>query len=380
MFGDDCEPLVLSPLSFTSDDLENNEESKEETPEFTVQFKNTSQPAARPLLTRIVPSDSGSLNEDLLITPHGTVQVVKDGNLSGPAMITFHDLGLNGVANFQAFFSCPAMSRVVSKFCIYHITAPGQNASDLPSPSYPSMEQLSEVVEYVCHNYGIPSCVGLGVGLGANVMVRLASRRPKMIDGLIVINCDSQKAGWVEWGYHKVNMKNLKKSAAIDDSVLEYLIWYHLGSLGGDRGLDVVSLASIYRQYFKTEVLPANLAQLTQSYMNRTDLSLARDLAPNGKTIVGANRTLKMPVLNMVGDKSPHVDATVTFNGRLDPTKCTWMKIRDAAMILEEQPNTVAEAIGLFLQGLGYILKKESSKTTAEFYKKFGQEEKTKTP
>ena len=105
MFGDDCEPLVLSPLSFTSDDLENNEESKEETPEFTVQFKNTSQPAARPLLTRIVPSDSGSLNEDLLITPHGTVQVVKDGNLSGPAMITFHDLGLNGVANFQVNYS-----------------------------------------------------------------------------------------------------------------------------------------------------------------------------------------------------------------------------------------------------------------------------------
>ena len=282
---------------------------------------------------------------------------------------------------FKAFFTCPAMSMVVSKFCIYHITAPGQHADDPPSPSYPSMEQLSEVVEYVCHNYGIPTCVGMGVGLGANVMVRLATRRPRLVDGLILINCDSQKAGWVEWGYHKVNMKNLKKSITLDDSVVEYLIWYHLGSLGGDRGLDVVSLASIYRQYFKTEVQAANLAQLIQSYMNRTDLGLARDLAPNGKTIVGANRTLKMPVLNMVGDKSPHVDSTVTFNGRLDPTKCTWMKIRDAAMILEEQPNTVAEAIGLFLQGLGYVLlKKGNTFGTTDLYKEFAQAEKTQTP
>ncbi len=32
-------------------------------------------------------------------------------------------------------------------------------------------------------------------------------------------------------------------------------------------------------------------------------------------------RTLKMPVLNMVGDHSPHIDATVNFNGRLDPAK-----------------------------------------------------------
>jgi len=242
------------------------------------------------------------------------------------------------------------MSMIVSKFCLYHITAPEQHSN-----TYPSMDHLSEVVEYVCHNYGIPTCVGMGVGLGANVLVRLAARRPKLVDGMVLVNCDSQKAGWVEWGYHKVNMKNLKKSKTLDDSVVDYLIWYHLGSLGRDRGLDVVSIASIYRQYFQTEVQPANLAQLINSYVNRTDLGLVRDLAPNGKTIIGAKQTLKMPVLNIVGDKSPHVDATVTFNRRLDPAKCTWMKIRDAAMVLEEQPSTVAEAISLFLQGLGYV-------------------------
>ena len=43
----------------------------------------------------------------------------------------------------------------------------------------------------------------------------------------------------------------------------------------------------------------------------------------------------------MTGDQSPHVDATVVFNGRLQPNKCTWMKFQDSAMILEEQPAKV---------------------------------------
>jgi len=58
--------------------------------------------------------------------------------------------------------------------------------------------------------------------------------------------------------------------------------------------------------------------------MNRTDLGLAREIAANGKAILGSTRTLKMPVLNMTGDYSPHVEGTVAFNGRLQPHKCTW--------------------------------------------------------
>lgn len=37
--------------------------------------------------------------------------------------------------------------------------------------------------------------------------------------------------------------------------------------------------------------------------------------------------TLKMPVLNITGSLSPHIDDTVTFNGRLEPTKTNWMKV-----------------------------------------------------
>ena len=103
---------------------------------------------------------------------------------------------------------------------------------------------------------------------------------------------------------------------------------------------------------------------LLQSYMARSDLSLTREIATNGKPLFGTSRTLKMPVINMTGDQSPHVDATVVFNGRLQPNRCTWMKIQDAAMILEEQPAKVAEAAILFLQGLGYTFRRVGQAST----------------
>ena len=42
---------------------------------------------------------------------------------------------------------------------------------------------------------------------------------------------------------------------------------------------------------------PRNLALLLQTYMARNDLGLAREIAANGKPMLGSTRTLKMPVL-----------------------------------------------------------------------------------
>lgn len=122
-------------------------------------------------------------------------------------------------------------------------------------------------VEYVLHYYGIAHCVCFGVGLGANVLVRLARRRPTMVDGLILINCSSQNAGWVEWVYNKINLKSLRKQARtqptsnisnqsqslasnlpLPESVVDYLMWYHLGRPDAEgRGIDAMSVASIYK-------------------------------------------------------------------------------------------------------------------------------------
>ncbi|KAG8227433.1 hypothetical protein J437_LFUL000442 [Ladona fulva] len=120
-------------------------------------------------------------------------------------------------------------------------------------------------------------------------------------------------------------------------------------------------LVQVYKEYFERHINPTNLALFIDSYIRRSDLNLIRgdveSLASGGQGArrdSTSSRTLKMPVMNITGALSPHVDDTVTLNGRLDPTNSTWMKIQDCGMVLEEQPGKVSEAFRLFLQGLGY--------------------------
>lgn len=210
-------------------------------------------------------------------------------------------------------------------------------------------------------HFSIASFIGLASGFGANVLMRLARRRPRLVEAVILFNADSAAAGWLEWGRGLVHAKSLAPAAAkglgLPPAVAEWLVgdnendreislppllqvWHHLGGASAGR---CPRLAESYRQHFLHHSHPANLLKLIQvrshgtgeppvvtcchllppsthcchlqCYNGRDTVKLARDIASNGRTILGANRTLKMPCLNMVGEFSPYVDLTVDFNG-----------------------------------------------------------------
>ncbi|XP_073973018.1 misexpression suppressor of KSR 2 isoform X6 [Rhodnius prolixus] len=317
--------------------------------------------------SRSLSRDDPTIEEIRVETDRGCLMVAVQGSRNKPAILTYHDLGLNYISCFQAFFNFSEMRALLENFCVYHVNAPGQEEGATPLPEdyeYPTMDELAAQLNFVLSHFGLRTVIGLGVGAGGNVLARFALGHPDKVEALCLINVVSTQAGWIEWGYQKLNARYLK-SKGMTQGVLDYLMWHHFGRGTEERNHDLVQ---VYRSYFERCVQPGNLARFIDSYIRRTDLNMTRCTDANRKE----GLTLAMPVMNITGSLSPHVDDTVTLNSRLDPTNSSWMKISDCGMVLEEQPSKISEALRLFLQGLGYAVrvgrKRISTSSSVEGY------------
>lgn len=154
-----------------------------------------------------VPEEKACIRKEEIQSSRGNFQVTLHGTEGKPAILTFHDIGQNHVSAFQSFLNCREMTPILHSFTIYHIDAPGQHegAAKLPETYvYPTMDELAEMVADVVGHFKLKSFVGLGIGAGANILCRYGLKYPKIVDGLVLLNCFSGKSGWVEWGYEKV--------------------------------------------------------------------------------------------------------------------------------------------------------------------------------
>lgn len=153
------------------------------------------------------PEEKALIRKEEVDTSHGKLHVTLHGTEGKPAMITFHDIGQNHVSAFQSFLNCKEMTPILQYFTIYHVDAPGQQEGAAQFPEtyqYPTIDALAEMVQDVVAHFKLKSFVGIGIGAGASILCRYGLKYPKIVDGLLLINCFSGKSGWVEWGYEKV--------------------------------------------------------------------------------------------------------------------------------------------------------------------------------
>lgn len=324
------------------------------------------------------------IQEDDIETPFGNFHVAIQGDRSKLAILTFHDIGLNNITCFQGFFNFTDMQPILRHFCVYHVNAPGQEDGALHlrpeqdalgnpeslgnSFTYPTMDQLGEAIHSIVEHYKIKRFIGFGVGAGVNVLCRYALNHPEHVDSLVLVNGSADKAGWVEWGYQKLNSWYLWRGN-MTTFTEDYLLWHWFGSKTQWENYD---LTTVYKEYIKS-INPQNLSLLIESYLARTPLGIERELDPVRRI---GTKTLTCQTLLIVGDDSPHLDETVELNGKLDPEKTDFLKIQDCGgMPLEEQPGKVCEAFRLFLQGMGYVpTLRQSTSTVSQVAKNYQQQ------
>lgn len=155
------------------------------------------------------------LDERRVSTNFGSVLVAHQGAdhrlaASRPVILTYPDLGLNHVTNFQAFFGSADMQPLLQCFSVLHVNPPGQEegASSLPTDfCFPTMDQMAEQLDHVCKHFAVRTIIGFGVGLGANVLTRFALLQPHRVDGLFLVNATAGPSSWTEWFYQVSTLK-----------------------------------------------------------------------------------------------------------------------------------------------------------------------------
>ncbi|XP_007449558.1 PREDICTED: protein NDRG2-like isoform X12 [Lipotes vexillifer] len=257
-------------------------------------------------------------------TPYGSITFTVYGTPKPkrPAILTYHDVGLNDKSCFQPLFQFADMQEIIQNFVRVHVDAPGMEEGAPVFPlgyQYPSLDQLADMIPCILQYLNFSTIIGVGVGAGAYVLSRYALTHPDTVEGLVLINIDPNAKGWMDWAAHKLT----GLTSSIPEMILGHL--FSQEELSGNS-----ELIQKYRNIITHAPNLENIELYWNSYNNRRDLNFER----------GSDITLKCPVMLVVGDQAPHEDAVMADSGGQPQLT---------------QPGKLTEAFKYFLQGMGYM-------------------------
>uniref|UniRef100_A0A6Q2XWS2 NDRG family member 4 n=1 Tax=Esox lucius TaxID=8010 RepID=A0A6Q2XWS2_ESOLU len=232
-------------------------------------------------------------------TPYGMLHVVIRGAPKGnkPAILTYHDVGLNHKLCFNSFFHNEDMQEITRHFVVCHVDAPGQQIGAAQMPQgyqYPTMDQLAAMLPCVVQHFGFKSIVGIGVGAGAYILAKFALIFPDLVEGLVLLNIDPNGKGWIDWATGKLS----GLTSALPDTVLPHLF-------SQEELMSNTELVQSYRQQINNTINQFNLQLFWNMYNSRRDLEMNRT-----GSMINA-KTLKCPVMLVVGDNAPAEEGVV---------------------------------------------------------------------
>uniref|UniRef100_A0A8C6NW67 NDRG family member 4 n=1 Tax=Nothobranchius furzeri TaxID=105023 RepID=A0A8C6NW67_NOTFU len=247
---------------------------------------------------------------------HVVIRGAPKGNK--PAILTYHDVGLNHKLCFNPFFNNEDMQEITKHFVICHVDAPGQQVGAAQFPQgfqYPTMDQLAGMLPTVVQHFGFKSVVGIGVGAGAYILAKFALIHPDLVEGLVLLNINPNGKGWIDWAASKLS----GLTSNIPDVVLPHLF-------SQDELVNNSELVQSYRQQINNAINNYNL-QLFWNLYNRC------------------------PVMLVVGDNAPAEEGVVIFVVGV----LLWQMADSGGLPQLTQPGKLTEAFKYFLQGMGYM-------------------------
>uniref|UniRef100_A0A4W3HA22 NDRG family member 4 n=1 Tax=Callorhinchus milii TaxID=7868 RepID=A0A4W3HA22_CALMI len=259
---------------------------------------------------------------------HVVIRGAPKGNR--PAILTYHDVGMNHKLCFNTFFNFEDMQEITKHFVVCHVDAPGQqsNASQFPAGyQFPTMDQLAAMLPSVIQHFGFKSVVGIGVGAGSYVLAKFALIFPDLVEGLVLINIDPCGKGWIDWAATKLS----GLTSSLPDTVLSHIC-------SQEELMNNSEVVQSLRHQIGANVNQTNLQLFWNMYNSRRDLEMNRPgTVANAKTIVGWGGCCVLSCNTFV-------------------TGCGLLQMADSGGLPQiTQPGKLTEAFKYFLQGMGYM-------------------------
>uniref|UniRef100_A0A4W5NRK7 NDRG family member 2 n=1 Tax=Hucho hucho TaxID=62062 RepID=A0A4W5NRK7_9TELE len=311
----------------------------------------------------LIDSMPGRIAEEHSIeTPHGLLHVTLHGtsNTRRPAILTFHDVGLDSKSCFSPLFKFEEMQEIVKNFTLVHIDAPGQEEG---AATYPMGYAYHVCVCCVCVCI-FRTVIGVGVGAGAYILSRFTMAHPDSVEGLVLVNIDPQARGWMDWAAQKITTL----TSSLTEQILSHLFSQEEMSANAD-------LVKSHRDRISKAPNLINIELFWRGYNSRRDL------------IIDRTSNFKCPVMLVVGDQAPYEEAAVECNSKLDPTTTSFLKMADAGGLPQlTQPSKLTEAFKYFIQGMGYMassvmtrLSRSRTTSLSSSYSMEGERERSRT-
>lgn len=273
--------------------------------------------------------------EDIVKTDIGPCVVRVCGESSATlAIVTCHELGLDPESTFGNWIHHPSLVPVLKHSCWYHIVLPGHELGAADVVNTYTMDDLARQVQMVVQHYNLKTVVGVGCGVGGNVLLRYVINGYGAVNGLLLLGTIGSGQSWWTWG------KSFISSFGPGTSVLagyeeDYLV---RGFVGWDKMNS--DLAEILKGKVRARN-PANLRRLQYVYENKNSIIDKAKLKLKG-----------VPILFAVGYEFEQMYHATNMYDVMDPTVSSYMKIPYAACLVHEQvPDKLAKAFKLFVQG-----------------------------
>uniref|UniRef100_A0A672KXE9 Protein NDRG2 n=1 Tax=Sinocyclocheilus grahami TaxID=75366 RepID=A0A672KXE9_SINGR len=243
-------------------------------------------------------------------------------------------LFIRPISCFSTLFKFEEMQEIVKNFTVVHVDAPGQEDGAAIYPAgyqYATMDQISDMLPTVLQYFNFRTIIGVGVGAGAYILSKFTLSNPEAVEGLVLINVDTNSRGWMDWAAQKLS--NLTSS--LTDQILSHLFSQEEMSANTE-------LIQTHRERVSKAPNLINIELFWKSYQGRRDLDIER------------NNTFKCPVMLVVGDQAPYEEAAVSLY--IISSRFISLHMADAGGMPQlTQPSKLTEAFKYFIQGMGYM-------------------------